>query len=74
VPLLVRSLEIDDAELKQSTLRVFSLMVSEAPNLVAEHAGTLIEQALLLFRHDNPQNTMVCSVHPYHLFINIVCI
>ncbi|KAI8049972.1 Dos2-interacting transcription regulator of RNA-Pol-II-domain-containing protein [Syncephalis plumigaleata] len=64
VPLLIQSLSIpEDTSLKQSTLTVFSLMVKEAPHLVAEHIGTLIDQALLLSEiHQTSQSTMMIRI------------
>jgi DNA repair/transcription protein MET18/MMS19 len=52
VPLLIESLELQDADLKVSTLETFKLAVSEAPNVIGPQIRTILPPLLALFDVD----------------------
>jgi DNA repair/transcription protein MET18/MMS19 len=48
-PMLLESLESKDAQLKQSTLESFAIMVTETPEIVINHIDTIVKSLINLF-------------------------
>lgn len=48
-PMLLKSLESKDAQLKQSTLESFLIMVTETPEIIVNHIDTIINNLITLF-------------------------
>lgn len=58
VPLLIQSLELEDSELKVSTLETFKLAVAEAPNVIGPQIRTILPPLLALVTQQHANHSI----------------